>query len=108
MTRLITALLLFGAPAIGLTGCGSSPSPEAVAAATHKANYTVTGMTCSSCELTIRTAVNKVEGVGTVPVDAEAGPAEVTFDASKVSAAEIADAISATGYNAVVTSSEGV
>lgn len=100
MTRTLTLFALFG-PAM-LTACGNAPSPEAVAAATSEASFTVTGMTCSSCEVTIKTAVNNVDGVGSVQVDSDAGTAVVTFDPDKVSASDIAKAITATGYNAVV------
>jgi mercuric ion transport protein len=60
--------------------------------------FSVSGMTCTSCEEHIKHAANGVEGVLESSANYKAGTVSVKFDKSKVSVDKIADAINATGY----------
>lgn len=57
-------------------------------------------MTCATCPITVRKAMQRVEGVSEVHVDFESKSATVTYDSSKTSAQEIADASSNVGFPA--------
>jgi copper chaperone CopZ len=101
MTRLFLAACL----AITATGCGSAafaPSSEQLAAATATASFTVTGVTCASCGVTIRTALGHVDGIAEVTVDADAGTATVRYDPGRVTPERIAMAITDAGFPATV------
>jgi copper chaperone CopZ len=54
------------------------------------ATLKVSGMTCGACAKTLESVGKKIAGVITVAVDYPKGTAQVTFDASKTSAEEIA------------------
>lgn len=87
-------------------GCKKqAPSPEGqaeAAQAVQEATFRVDGMTCASCNVTVKVAAEKVRGVRSARADSEQGRAWVTFDPSIVSADRIAAAISETGYTATL------
>jgi mercuric ion transport protein len=60
--------------------------------------FSVSGMTCTSCEEHVTHAANGVEGVPESSANYKAGTVSVKFDKSKVSVDKIADAINAAGY----------
>lgn len=105
MRNLMAVLALGGSaaflPQVGGCGATGSTTQEAVAAS-HVATFDVQGMTCASCSVTVRTALSKLDGIATVEVDVDGGSATVTFDGAAVSAEQIADAISGSGYKASV------
>jgi len=106
MNRLVSSTLVLGALYVSTVcaACGASePSAEVLAAATQTANFKVEGMTCASCQVTVRTAVGKLDGIGTVEVDVDAGTATVAFDPDRTTASAIAEAITGSGYKAIVT-----
>ncbi|MCL6424033.1 heavy-metal-associated domain-containing protein [Brachybacterium sp. JHP9] len=61
--------------------------------------YTVTGMTCGHCEMSVREEVGEVAGVSDVQVSHETGRLTVTSDAPVDGAAVIA-AVEEAGYTA--------
>lgn len=63
------------------------------------ASLSVGGMTCSSCVHTVEEAVKRLPGVTSISVALLAGKAEVSFDASKTSAADIAGTIEGVGFD---------
>jgi copper chaperone CopZ len=58
----------------------------------------VTGMTCAGCEAAVSRALQKLPGVDAVHASHAAAEVGVTFDASRVTPAEIAGRIAALGY----------
>lgn len=62
--------------------------------------FTVTGMTCSHCELSVREEVSEVAGVASLEIDAQAGTLRVHHIAALDEAAIIA-AVKEAGYAAV-------
>jgi len=86
-------------------GCGESPStsePVTQAASLSTATLTVEGMTCGSCEVTIRVAATKLDGVESVEVSYDKGSATVEYDAARIEPAAVAKAITDLGYPATV------
>lgn len=62
------------------------------------AEFSISGMTCSSCEEHVKHAVNKMEGVLESSVDHAKGAAVIKFDGNNISVDRISEAINATGY----------
>ncbi len=84
---------------------GASLPPAAAQSAGGQATlqsttFTVENMFCALCPITVRKAMEGVEGVRSVEIDFEAKTAFVTFDPAVTSAASIAAASSNAGYPA--------
>lgn len=60
--------------------------------------FTISGMTCASCEEQVNHEVNKLSGIIKSTSSYENGNAIVEFDNSKTTIAEIEKAINSTGY----------
>ena len=58
-------------------------------------------MTCATCEIAVRSAVQRVSGVKSVQVSVASNKASVDFDPMQTSTEQIVSAINATGYRAV-------
>ena len=67
-------------------------------AAEQTVSMNVERMTCALCPLTIRKAMERVDGVQHVEVDYDTKTATVTFDDTKTTAADIAQASTDVGY----------
>lgn len=78
-----------------------SPLP-ALAGASQTVTLTVQNMTCSVCPITVRKALEKVQGVAGVKIDPDAKTATVTFDSDKASADTLIKATTEAGYPANV------
>ncbi|WP_116953497.1 heavy-metal-associated domain-containing protein [Jiangella endophytica] len=59
--------------------------------------FTVVGMTCGCCANKVRDEIVKIDGVGTVDVNAESGEVGVTSDVP-VSADQVRAAVETAGY----------
>ena len=70
------------------------------AAAVETRTFAVDNMTCSLCPLTVKTAMERVEGVRSVTVDFAARTATVTFDPAVATSEAIAAASTNAGYPA--------
>lgn len=64
--------------------------------------YKVSGMTCPSCGLTLKTAVKKIKAVQSVKVEYDAKKAIVSFPEGSVESAEIIFKINDLGYEATL------
>jgi mercuric ion transport protein len=60
--------------------------------------FTISGMTCASCEEHVNHEVNKLNGIVNSKVSYENGNAIVEFDKTKTNEMEIEKAINSTGY----------
>lgn len=103
--RFAPLFLLVGLVALPATlpGCGgNTATAEEPVKATHTATVKIEGMTCASCSVTVRTAVNKLSGVASIEVDVAKGSATVKFDSAQVSAEDIAKKITDAGYASTV------
>lgn len=62
------------------------------------ADFSISGMTCTSCEEHVKHAVNELNGVLESSANYENGTATVKFDESKISVTKVVEAINTTGY----------
>lgn len=76
-------------------------TPESAAIALRRATLEVKGMTCASCETTVRLALERTPGVGSASVSFEHGDAVVDYDPARAAPTEIAFELTRqTGYEA--------
>ncbi len=66
----------------------------------QQVSYKVNGMTCASCEETIKHSVNQLPGIVETKADYKLGTASIKYDQSKTDKNAIIKAINATGYKA--------
>lgn len=71
-------------------------------AAVQTVTLDVPGMTCSSCPITVKKALTKVDGVQQVKASFEKREAVVTFDNSKTSVEKLSMATANAGYPATL------
>ena len=71
-------------------------------AATQTVTLSVTGMTCAACPITMKKALNKVEGVENIEVNLEKKEALVTFDDAKTTVEALVEATTNAGYPSTV------
>jgi mercuric ion binding protein len=86
MKKLVTALAL----ALALSASAW--------ASTKTVTLSVPGMTCSACPITVKKALNRVDGVVRTEVSFEKKEAMVTYDDAKTSANALMDATKNAGY----------
>ncbi len=79
---------------ISLTAALSAPAW----AATKTAVLSVSGMTCASCPITVKKALNKVTGVEKVDINFEKREATVTYDDAKTNVEALTKATKDAGY----------
>ena len=65
----------------------------------QKVEFTISGMTCASCEKHINHEVNKLTGIINSNASSKNGKAIIEFDNSKTNSAKIEKAINLTGYS---------
>ena len=63
-------------------------------------NFSVEKMTCATCPISVRKAMERVDGVKDVEVDLETKTATVIFDASMTTASDIGSASTDVGFPA--------
>jgi mercuric ion binding protein len=66
------------------------------------ATFNVEKMTCATCPIAVRKAMQRVDGVKEVNVNLESNTAVVTFDASVATTSDIANASTEVGFPASV------
>ena len=71
-------------------------------AATTTVTLSVSGMKCATCPITIKKALNKVEGVENIEVNLEKKEALVTFDDAKTTVEALLEATKNAGYPSTV------
>ena len=59
----------------------------------------VRGMTCGHCKMSVEGALNTLEGVSNVEVDLATGKVNVTYDETKVTLAQLQEAVEEQGYD---------
>lgn len=74
----------------------------AAPAAARTATFAIQNMTCATCPITVKKAIQGVKGVKSVSVDFDAKTATVTFDPSVTNVKSIATASTNAGYPASV------
>lgn len=101
-----TTLAVIALVALGGAGLGAatllSPEPAenqtAAALELQSASFAVENMTCATCPITVRRAMEGVAGVQDVTIDYETKTATARFDPSQTTAGAIAAASTNAGY----------
>ncbi len=96
------ALALFGLTAVA--PMTAIPALAQSVAAEQTVTFAVENMTCALCPVTVKRAMEGVEGVRAVEINFDAKTATVTFDSSVASPDAIAAASGSAGYPAVAGS----
>lgn len=76
----------------------AASADDQLPANTKRATFTVTGMTCVTCEPAIRIALEKTAGVKRADVSYERGNAIVDYDPNETTPEKLRDVINGTGY----------
>lgn len=71
-------------------------------AATQTVTLSVTGMTCAACPITLKKALNKVEGVEKIEINLEKKEALIIFDDAKTTVESLLEATKNAGYPSIV------
>lgn len=71
-------------------------------AATTTVTLAVENMTCAACPITVKKALNKVDGVATTEVNYERKEAVVSFDDAKTNVETLIKATTEAGYPSTV------
>lgn len=109
MLRISILIAAISVAALSVAGCATEAAPQTAQAplTTKQVQLSVEGMTCASCSVSVRTTVNKLDGIVSVDVDVDGGAASVTYDPAQVTAQAIADQITKLGYTATIESTPG-
>ncbi|GGD47950.1 hypothetical protein GCM10011514_09960 [Emticicia aquatilis] len=67
----------------------------------QKIEFIISGMTCTGCEVHVKSEISKLKGIIIAQVSYEKGKAFVEFDNKKTNIKEITKAINSTGYKVV-------
>lgn len=99
-----TFVIVASAFGLGVAGLGSAAVVSPVAAQStariQTATFAIAKMTCATCPITVKKAMQGVAGVRSVSVNFETKKATVVFDPSKTNPAAIAAASTDAGYPA--------
>lgn len=68
--------------------------------------FNIENMSCATCPIAVRKAMQRVDGVQEVSVDLESNTATVTYDATATTAAEIGNASTGVGFPATLSKSD--
>jgi copper chaperone CopZ len=82
-------------------GCGNPKTNQAGVKEKNsdtRVEVSISGMTCTGCEQTIKANVSKLEGVGEVKADFKEGKAIIDYDPGFADTAKIRLAITQSGY----------
>ena len=106
MKRLILFVFASGLFVALLFISGHSASVQPASAASRTVTLNVENMYCALCPLTVKTALQKVDGVEHVTVSYEETTATVTFDDSKTDTQHLTEATTKAGYPSAVVPDE--
>ena len=102
LSLILAALMLALAPATTTFASPVHAEATAIAAKARTVTFVVENMTCALCPITVKRAMEAVEGVQSVLINYEARTATVQFNPAAVSPQSIAAASTGAGYPAAV------
>ena len=97
---LLLCLMIIIASCGGGRNTGVKDTPE-TPAATETVSLSIDWMTCTGCENTICTSLEKIEGVKSVTASHTEGKAVIEYDPGKVDTIALKGAVDAAGYKAL-------
>lgn len=106
-TLLVATVFVVGFAGLNISRYVFAGSPPAtaeqpVAPGMTRAVFPVEEMTCATCEIAVRRALNKVPGVTAARVSVISKTAEVDYDPQQTTPAALVEAINSTGYRATL------
>jgi mercuric ion binding protein len=96
MNRITTLMLLLIISSFTLVNANAGDEVN------HQATFNVEKMTCATCPITVRKAIQGVDGVKEVTVDYDSKTATVIYDSSITNSKLIADSCSNVGFPAIL------
>ena len=87
---------------VGTLGLALACCSVPALAATKTVTLSISGMTCAACPITVKKALDKVEGVEKVEASYEKKEAVVTFDDAKTKVKDLIEATKNAGYPSTV------
>ena len=106
VTLLIASAVVLGFAALNLSSYVFAGSPPAVAQSANsnlqRVVIPVEGMTCATCEIAVRRALKRVQGVENAQVSVATSTATVDYEPAKTDPGQLVEAINTTGYRASV------
>lgn len=88
------------------TPVAAAEAAPALAVEAKTVTLKVEGMTCGGCAIAARKVLERLDGVRKAEVDYDKGRAVVTYDAEKVTVAQMIAAVKTLGYTATVVERE--
>lgn len=96
MKRSLPVLALLALVGFATSSLSAEPNNETTV------KFIVEKMTCATCPISVRKALERVDGVREVKVDFDSKTATVTFDSSMATASDIGNASTDVGFPASV------
>lgn len=96
----LASLCALCAIGFALAACSGAEQRNTVSDTVEKVTFEVTGMTCTGCEETIKTAIAEEDGIHDNEVSFENGTAIVSFDPKETDIDDIRERIASAGYEA--------
>lgn len=96
----IAVLAMAGGGVALALGSSGQDRPVAAATAQRQTTFAIENMTCATCPITVKKAMEGVTGVTAVSVDFAAKTARATYNPRRTNAAAIAAASTNAGYPA--------
>src|SRR6266496_1858262 len=106
LTLLITTALVLGFAGLNISRYVFAGTPVVAQTQTHLANglnrivVSVEGLSCVTCEIPVRHALRRIDGVKAAHVSAATKTATVDYEAAKTNPEQLIAAINSTGYRA--------
>ena len=102
MKKMMVLGLILGLFALIVSAYTVATEAKSAVANQTTATFSIDKMTCKMCDITVRKAMEKVDGVAKAKVDYSSKTSSVIYDASKTTAQTIATASTNAGYPAIV------
>lgn len=106
LTLLLVTVLVLGFAGLNISRYVFASAPVSASTQTQLANglsrivIPVEGMSCATCEIAVRHALRRIEGVKSPHVSAATKTATVDYEAAKTNPEQLVAAINSTGYRA--------
>jgi copper chaperone CopZ len=108
LTLLIASAIVLGFAALNVSSylfAQAPPPPNALGAASlQRLVISVEGMSCATCEIAVRQALKRIDGVKSAHASVATKSAMIDYDAAKTNPEQLVAAINSTGYRASLPS----
>ena len=104
-TLLVASVIVLAFAGLSIRGyafAGSPPATPIANANLQRVVIPVEGIWCVACEIPVRHALKRIDGVASVQVSGAGKTATVDYDPAKTNPAQLVAAINSTGYQAVL------